>query len=97
VDEMTICLDQVSIKSLLLQFKSLFMLLVSSFGGASTFKRLALGPRGLSYDRPRVHSGRGKTAHVYMRRSSLQLAWTPLLMKKKKKKTRVDPPELGVL
>ena len=62
VNEKTICLDQVSINSLLLQFKSLFMLWVSSFGGASTFKRLALGPRVLSYDRPRAHSGRGKTA-----------------------------------
>jgi hypothetical protein len=39
VDEMTICLDQVSINSLLLHYKYLFMLWVSSFGGASTFKR----------------------------------------------------------
>jgi hypothetical protein len=86
VDETTIFLDQVSINSLFFQFKSLFMLWVSSFVGASTFKRSALGPRGFSYDRPHVHSGRVKTACVYMRLSSLQPVWTPLLNEKIKKK-----------
>jgi hypothetical protein len=86
MDETTICLDQVSINSLLLQFKSLFMLLVSSFGGALTLKRSALVPHGLSYDRPRVHSGRGKTACVYTRLSSLQPTWTLYLMEKNLKK-----------
>jgi hypothetical protein len=57
MDKTTICLDQVSIDSLLLQFKSLFMLLVSSFGGASTLKSSALGPCRLYYDKLRVHSG----------------------------------------
>jgi hypothetical protein len=97
MDKTTICLDQVSINSLLLQFESLFKLLVSSFGGVSTLKRSALGPCGLSYDRPHVHLGRGKTAHVYMRLSSLQPTWTLYLMEEIFKKERVNPPELDFL
>jgi hypothetical protein len=82
VDETTICLDQVSINSLLLQFKSFFMHLVSLFGGALNLKRSDLGLHGLSYDNPRVHSSRGKTVHVYTRLSSLKLTWTLYLMEK---------------
>jgi hypothetical protein len=96
VDETTICLDQVSINSLLLQFKYLFMLLVSIFGGVSTLKRSSLGPRGMSYDRSHVHLGRGKIAHVYMQLSTLQPTWTLYLMEKNKK-ARFNPPELGFL
>ena len=65
VDEMNFCLDQVSTNSLNLHFKSLFFHWVSFFRGASTFKRSSLGPRGLSQDRPRVHSGRVNSLRVY--------------------------------
>jgi hypothetical protein len=58
------------------------MHLILFFGGASTFKKLALSPRELSYDSPHVHSGGRKTAHVYMRLSSLQPAWTLHLIEK---------------
>jgi hypothetical protein len=63
--ETNLCLDKVSTNSLNLNFKSLFLHWVSFFSGVSTFKRLALGPRGLSQDRLRVHSGRVNFAHVY--------------------------------
>jgi hypothetical protein len=56
VDETNFCLDQVSTNSLILHFMSLFVHWVSFFRGASTFKRSALGPCGLSLDRPHVHA-----------------------------------------
>jgi hypothetical protein len=65
VDEMNFCLDQVSTNSLNLHFKSLLFHWVSFFRGASTFKRLALGPRGLSQDRPCVHLGRLNFSRMY--------------------------------
>jgi hypothetical protein len=76
MDKMTIRLDQVSINYLLFLFNSLFMHLIWFLGGASNFKRLALGPRGLSYDSLHVHSLCLMSEHVYMRLSSQQPTWT---------------------
>jgi hypothetical protein len=86
VDETTIRLDQVSINYLIFQSNSLFVHLVSFFGGASSFKRSALRPRGMSYDSLCVHSLCLMADRVYKRLSSQQPVWTLHLVQKKLKK-----------